>query len=65
MNKLNLYYQHKGNNFGDVLNYNIFNDLFFTKINPSRPYQADAIGMGSILEKFFYNTNKSIIYRKT
>ena len=64
MNKLNLYYQHKGNNFGDVLNYNIFNDLFFTKINPSRPYQADAIGMGSILEKIFYNTNKSIIYRK-
>ena len=64
MNTLKLYYQHKTNNFGDALNYNIFSDLFSSEIKPVRPYQADAIGIGSILNRIFYEPGISIISRK-
>jgi len=64
MNTLKLYYQHKTNNFGDALNYNIFSDLFSCNIKTVRPYQADAIGIGSILNRIFYEPGISIISRK-
>ncbi len=64
MDKLKLYYQYKTSNFGDALNYNIFSDLFSSKIKPVRPYQADAIGIGSILGRIFYEPNKSMVNRK-
>lgn len=61
---MKLYYQGKeksrgkGSNFGDAINYNIFHELFHCRVKSARPYNADCIGIGSILGKILYDTNR-------
>lgn len=48
--EINLYYC-DSINFGDRLNKNIFEDVFNLKIKESKTWQADIIGIGSILDR--------------
>ncbi len=57
--KIKLYYQGNGRNFGDVVNYDLFTRLFCCDVVATRPYKADCIAIGSILNKILYDTNLS------
>jgi len=61
---IKLYYQGKGRNFGDAINYDIFNSLFNCNVVASRPYTADCMAIGSVLSKVLYDTNKHVLARK-
>lgn len=63
-NTMNLYYQGRGTNFGDAINYNIFSELFGLKVKATRPQKADCLAIGSILQKVLFDTNASRISRK-
>ena len=52
---MHLYYHGTSKNYGDVVNYNIFKDLFNQDVNRARYYTADFMGIGSILNRVLYN----------
>lgn len=62
--KLNLYFQGKGRNFGDVVNQEIFSQLYGCEVKSARPYTADCMAIGSILYRILYDTHRSAFNRQ-
>ena len=61
---MRLYYQGKGLNFGDTLNYHLFKELFNCTVQSARPYDADFIAVGSVLDRVLYDTRKPALSRQ-
>lgn len=58
------YFQGKGQNFGDTINYLIFSKIFNQNVNLSKFYNADYFLIGSILDKAFYKPFNKKTFRQ-